>query len=169
MRWLCLLPLVLRSPRRGRLEGCSRRLGQIALGLMPIVAALHSPSSEGRSSERPSERGDAVDDRVYKSHSPKLQSAPGRARSTVPFGKLSAGFRDASPSAPLLRTRSWRLRSGRRRRQHGDDLRHYSQRQGAGNERFRGAQCSEIQGVPMPKFDEIHHESPPFIIESIAA
>jgi cytochrome c-type biogenesis protein CcmH len=78
---------------------------------MPIVAALHSPSSEGRSSERPSERGDAVDDRVYKSRSPKLQSAPGRARSTVPFGKLSAGFRDASPSAPLLRTRSWRRRA----------------------------------------------------------
>jgi hypothetical protein len=102
MRWLRLSPLVLRSPRRGRLEGCSRRLGQIALGLMrPIVAALNSPSSDGRSSERPLERGDA------KPHSPKLQSAPGRARSTVPFGKLRAGFRDASPSAPLLRTRSW--------------------------------------------------------------
>jgi hypothetical protein len=33
--------------------------GQIALGLMrPIVAALDSPSLDGRSSDRPLERGD---------------------------------------------------------------------------------------------------------------
>ena len=29
------------------------------------VAALHGPPPEGRSSERPLERGDAVNDRVY--------------------------------------------------------------------------------------------------------
>ena len=63
MRRLRLLPdsLVLRSPRRGRLEGRSRR-----------------------------QNG---------------------ARWTVPFDELRAGFRDASPSAPLLRTRSWRRRA----------------------------------------------------------
>jgi hypothetical protein len=46
---------------------------------LPIVAALDSPSLDGRSFERPSERGDAVDDRVYKSDSTELQSALDRA------------------------------------------------------------------------------------------
>ena len=32
---------------------------------------------------------------------------PGGARWTVPFDKLRAGFRDAPPLAPLLRTRAW--------------------------------------------------------------
>ena len=104
MRGRLVTTLVLRSPRSGRLEGRSRRLEQIAAGLMrPIVAAL-------------AERGDAVQrasgrtpvyrramDRVYKSDSPKLQSALGGARWTV--------LRDASTSAPLLRTRAWRQKA----------------------------------------------------------
>jgi peptide/nickel transport system ATP-binding protein len=39
------------------------------------VAALRSPSNEGRSSERPLERGDAVNDRVYKSDSTRSRHA----------------------------------------------------------------------------------------------
>ena len=37
--------------------------------------ALDSPSSDGRSSERPLERGDAVNDRIYKVRFTELQSA----------------------------------------------------------------------------------------------
>jgi hypothetical protein len=33
--------------------------------MRPVVAVLHSPSPDGRSSERPLERGDAVSARVY--------------------------------------------------------------------------------------------------------
>ncbi len=38
-----------------------------ALGLTPTVAALGSPSEDGRPDGRPMDRGDAVNDRVYKS------------------------------------------------------------------------------------------------------
>jgi ABC-type oligopeptide transport system ATPase subunit len=51
------------------------RLERDALG-STHVAALRSPSKDGRSSERPLERGDAVNDRVYKSDSTRSHHAP---------------------------------------------------------------------------------------------
>jgi peptide/nickel transport system ATP-binding protein len=50
------------------------RLERDALG-STHVAALRSPSKDGRSSERPLERGDAVNDRVYKSDSTRSRHA----------------------------------------------------------------------------------------------
>ena len=55
---------------RGWFWLCRERDDAAALeSTRPVVAALHSPSPDGRSSERPLERGDAVSDRINKSDS----------------------------------------------------------------------------------------------------
>ena len=71
------------------------------------VAALHSPSRHGRPHGRPTERGDAVNDRVYKTggagerpENPaqgleKVESAPGIA--TGPVAALHSPSRDGRP------------------------------------------------------------------------
>jgi peptide/nickel transport system ATP-binding protein len=102
--------LVDATPRLDRLTHVqpSTRLKRDAFGSAP-VAALHSPSSDGRSSERPLERGDAVNDCVYKSDSTPshhaLNGAPERLEGCPYVARCAFARPRCQEEAPALETK----------------------------------------------------------------